>query len=206
MRNPVPAAVVFDLGGVLVDWNPRYLYRKLFAGDHARMEWFLAEVCNDRWNIQQDAGRPFADAVAELAARWPAEAALIRAFHERWEEMLAGPIDGTVAILEDLADAGTPLYALTNWSAETFPIARRRFGFLGRFKAIAVSGELKIIKPDRAMFDHVLGLSGTAPGETVFIDDNATNVAAAAALGFVALRFESPERLRRDLAGLGLLG
>lgn len=203
---PVPGAVVFDLGGVLVDWNPRHLYRKLFDGDNARMEWFLAEVCNDAWNMQQDAGRPFAVAVAEACGRWPAEAALVRAFHERWEEMIAGPIDGTVAILDELAAAGVPLYALTNWSAETFPVARRRFAFLQRFAAIAVSGELGVMKPDRAIFDHVLGLSGTRPAETVFIDDSAKNVAAAATLGFVALRFDSPARLRDDLRGLGLLG
>jgi len=201
-----PDAVVFDLGGVLVDWDPRHLYRKLFAGDDARMEWFLAHVCNNDWNRQQDAGRSFAEGVRLLCAEWPEHAAMIRAYHERWPEMIAGAIDGTVDILDHLAARGTPLYALTNWSAETFALTRRRFAFLDRFAHIAVSGELKMMKPDRAIFDHVLAKSGTAPARTVFIDDSAANVAAAAALGFVALRFESPERLRRDLRGLDLLG
>jgi 2-haloacid dehalogenase len=201
---PQPSAVVFDLGGVLVDWNPRHLYRKLF-NDPARMEWFLAEVCNGDWNIRQDAGRPFAEAIKEACGRWPAEEAMIRAFHERWDEMIAGAIDGTVAILEELAAAGVPLYALTNWSAETFPRARPRFPFFERFRAIVVSGELGVIKPDPPIFEHLLRLSGTMPGQTVFIDDSAKNVAAAAALGFIALRFESPERLRGDLRELGLL-
>jgi 2-haloacid dehalogenase len=201
---PQPSAVVFDLGGVLVDWNPRHLYRKLFS-DAARMEWFLAEVCNGDWNVQQDAGRPFAEAIKEACARWPAEEALIRAFHERWDEMIAGAIDGTVAILEELAAAGVPLYALTNWSAETFPRARPRFPFFERFRAIVVSGELGVIKPDPPIFEHLLRLSGTTPGQTVFIDDSAKNVAGAAALGFIALKFDSPERLRSDLAALALL-
>jgi 2-haloacid dehalogenase len=201
---PQPSAVVFDLGGVLVDWNPRHLYRKLFS-DAARMEWFLAEVCNGDWNIQQDAGRPFAEAIKEACGRWPAEEAMIRAFHERWDEMIAGAIDGTVTILEELAAAGVPLYALTNWSAETFPRARPRFPFFDRFRAIVVSGELGVIKPDPPIFEHLLRLSGTTPGETVFIDDSAKNVAGAAALGFIALQFASPERLRGDLAALGLL-
>jgi 2-haloacid dehalogenase len=204
MPMPRPRAVVFDFGGVLVDWNPRHLYRKLFS-DPARMEWFLAEVCNNDWNIQQDAGRPFAEAIKDACARFPAEEALIRAFHERWDEMIAGAIDGTVAILEELAAAGIPLYGLTNWSAETFPRARPRFPFFERFRAIVVSGELRVIKPDPAIFEHLLRLSGTRPAETVFIDDSAKNVAGAAALGFIALRFETPEALRRDLAGLGLL-
>jgi 2-haloacid dehalogenase len=201
---PQPSAVVFDLGGVLVDWNPRHLYRKLFS-DAARMEWFLAEVCNGDWNIQQDAGRPFAEAIKEACGRWPAEEAMIRAFHERWDEMIAGAIDGTVTILEELAAAGVPLYALTNWSAETFPRARPRFPFFDRFRAIVVSGELGVIKPDPPIFEHLLRLSGTTPAETVFIDDSAKNVAGAAALGFIALQFASPERLRGDLAALGLL-
>jgi 2-haloacid dehalogenase len=203
---PQPKAVIFDLGGVLIDWNPRHLYRKLFAGDDARMEWFLAEVCNNDWNVRQDAGRPFAEAIAEASAKWPEQSALIRAFHERWDEMIAGQIDGTVAILDELHAGGMPLYALTNWSAETFPRARPRFAFFDRFRAIVVSGELKLIKPDPAIFRHALRLSGTTPAETVFIDDSAKNADAAAELGLQALRFTSPKQLRRDLTSLGLLG
>ncbi len=123
-------AVVFDLGGVLVDWDPRYLYRKLFPGDEAAMEHFLNAIIDGEWNVQQDAGRPFAEAVAEASARHPQHAALIKAFDSRWEEMLAGPIHGTVALLDSLRQRGVPLYGLTNWSQEKFPIARARFDFL----------------------------------------------------------------------------
>ena len=200
-----PDTVVFDLGGVLIDWNPRYLYRKLFAADEAGMERFLAEVCNGDWNEQQDAGRPFADAVALLVARHPDLRPLIEAYDRRWPEMLGGPIDGTVALLGELKAIGRPLYALTNWSAEKFPIARERYGFLGWFQGILVSGEERMKKPDPAIFRLMAARFGLAPGRTVYIDDAPHNVAAADALGFRALRFTGPERLRLDLAELGLI-
>ena len=140
-------AVVFDLGGVLIDWNPRHLYRKLLPDD-ASIEEFLAEVCTSEWNYQQDAGRTVAEAVGELSGRHPDKAPLIAAYYERWEEMLGGAIEASVALLEELDAAGVPLYALTNWSRETFPIARRRFPFLERFRGIVVSGEEGAAKPD----------------------------------------------------------
>ncbi len=198
-------AVVFDLGGVLVDWNPRYLYAKLFPGDAAGMEAFLAEVCSQDWNARQDGGRPFAEGVAELSARHPDKAELIAAYDHRWAEMLAGPIAGTVAVLNELAAAGRPLYALTNWSAEKFPIARRRFGFLEHFTGIVVSGEVGLVKPEPAIFAHLCQSHGLAPERAVFVDDAADNVAAAAQFGFRAVQFHSPEQLRVDLAALGLL-
>lgn len=199
-------AIVFDLGGVLIDWNPRHLYRKLFDGDDAAMEAFLSEICTQAWNEEQDGGRPFADAVALLAARHPEHAELIRAYDERWEEMLAGPIEGTVAVLAALRNRGVPLYALTNWSAEKFPIARRRFDFLAWFEDIVVSGEIGLKKPDPQIFRHLFDRHGLSPAETLFIDDSERNVTAAAELGMPALRFRSPEALRLDLAALGLLG
>ncbi len=201
MKNP--DTVVFDLGGVLVDWNPRHLYRKLIA-DEAEREWFLNNVCTPDWNVRQDAGRPIAEANAEAIARHPGKADLIRAFYERFDEMMAGPIQGTVDILERLHAAGTPLYALTNWSAETFPIGRRRFAFLGRFRHVTVSGELKLIKPDPAIYRHVLAQAKKPAEACVFIDDSPKNVEAARALGFHGLHFEGPEKLARDLAALGL--
>jgi 2-haloacid dehalogenase len=124
-------SVVFDLGGVLIDWNPRYLYRKLFGGDEAAMEHFLAHVCNNAWNLAQDGGRRWADAIDVLSAEHPHHRPMIAAYRERWEEMLNGPIHGTVDVLAELKDKGVPVYALTNWSAETFPIARERYDFLG---------------------------------------------------------------------------
>ena len=196
---------MFDLGGVLVNWNPRHLYRKLFAGDEAAMESFLANVCTAEWNERQDAGRSFADAVAELLPRHADKAALIEAFGQRFDEMIAGPIDGTVEILADLKRAGVPRYGLTNWSAETFRPQCRRFAFLSWFDGIVVSGEEGVIKPDPRIFRILLERYRIAPEEAVFIDDNPGNAAAAAALGIHGIHFRSPDDLRRELESLGFL-
>lgn len=196
-------AVIFDLGGVLIDWNPRHLYRKLFD-DAAEMERFLAEICAPEWNLEQDRGRPWAQAIAELSARHPDRAELIAAYRGRWQEMLNGAIEGTVGILERLDAAGVPLYALTNWSAETYPHAERLYPFLGRFRAIVVSGRIGLVKPDPAIYRHAIGRFGVDPGRTLFIDDSARNVAGAEAVGLRAIRFTGPEALARDLAALGL--
>jgi 2-haloacid dehalogenase len=198
-------AVVFDLGGVLIDWNPRYLYRSLFEGDEAAMERFLAEVTTPSWNGEQDAGRPWRDAIDILTAAHPHHRDLNAAYHERWTEMLGGPIDGTVDVLSDLRDAGVRLAAVTNWSAETFPVARERYPFLGWFETIVVSGEERIAKPDAEIFRVVLQRTGLRAGETVFVDDAPANVAAAAALGFETILFRDPDALRAELQGLGLL-
>lgn len=205
-KSPAIRTVVFDLGGVLIDWNPRHMYRKLFNGDVAGMEDFLATVCTQEWNEHQDGGRSIADAEAEVLARFPDKADLIRAFYARFDEMMAGPIQGTVDILEDLHARGVPLYALTNWSAETFRHALARFRFFERFRGVVVSGRLKVKKPDRRIFEHLVETYSLAPAETVFIDDAPKNVEGARAAGLQALHFQSPERLAADLRGLGLLG
>jgi 2-haloacid dehalogenase len=202
---PPRRVVVFDLGGVLLDWNPRYLYRKLFAGDEAAMESFLANVCTPEWNERQDAGRSFADAVAALLPRHADQAELIAAFGQRFDEMIAGSIDGTVAILAELKRAGLPLFALTNFSAETFRPQRRRFEFLSWFDGIVVSGEEGVIKPDPRIFRILLERYGITPEEAVFIDDNPANAAAAAALGIHGIHFRSPGLLRGELDAIGLL-
>jgi 2-haloacid dehalogenase len=196
--------IVFDLGGVLIDWNPRHLYRKLFD-DEAAMEWFLAEVCHDAWNIEQDRGRSFAAAVEEAVLRHPDQRAMIEAYHRRWDEMIAGEITGSVTILEELAAGGYELHALTNWSAETFPAARARFAFLDRFKTILVSGDERLIKPDARIYQLLLERIGHPAQRCVYIDDSARNVAGAAALGFDAIHFTSPPALRAALVGRGLL-
>ncbi len=196
--------VVFDLGGVLVDWDPRHLYRKLIPDD-AEREHFLSVVCPPEWNVAQDAGRTISEAVAEAIGRHPDKEALIRAFYDRFDEMLAGPIAGTVDILERLHSRGTPLYALTNWSAETFPVGRRRFGFLDRFRHITVSGELKLAKPDPAIYLHVLAAARKEARQCVFIDDSPKNVEAARALGFHAIHFRNPQALGAELEQLGFL-
>lgn len=195
----VTRAVVFDLGGVLIEWDPRHLYRKLLPDD-ASVEAFLAEVCTKEWNHRQDEGRSWADAIAELTARHPDRAELIAAYHRRWEEMLGGALDGVVAILEELDAAGVPLYALTNWSRETFPIARRRFSFLERFRGIVVSGEEGVAKPDARIYRALLERYRLEPGGTLFIDDVAVNVDGARAVGMDAVLYTSPAELRRELA------
>ena len=196
--------IVYDLGGVLIDWNPRHLYRKLIE-DEAAMEWFLAEVCHSAWNEEQDRGRSFAAGVEEAAARHPDHRPLIAAYFERWAEMLAGEMDGAVAILAELKHAGYELHALTNWSAETFPFARERFAFLDWFQTILVSADVGLIKPDPAIFQLLLGRIGRTPAECLYIDDNARNVAAAAALGFDAIAFHDAAQLRDALRRRGLL-
>lgn len=196
--------VVFDLGGVLIDWDPRHLYRRLFT-DESAMEEFLATVCTPAWNAEQDRGRPFAEAVADLSARHPEHADLIAAYHERWEEMLAGAIPGSVALLEELRDADVRLLALTNWSGETFPVARERYGFLDWFDGIVVSGHERAVKPDTELFARLCRRFDVEPARALFIDDSPANVEAAARLGFRVLRFTSPEGLRADLADLGLV-
>jgi 2-haloacid dehalogenase len=196
--------VVFDLGGVLIDWNPRHLYRQLFD-DEAAMERFLAEVCHTAWNEEQDRGRTFAEAIEEAAGRFPDHRALIQAYHQRWGEMLAGPIEGSVALLAELKEAGHELHALTNWSVETFPIARERYQFLTWFESILVSGEERLIKPDPRIFQLLLERIGRTAEACVYIDDNPKNAAAAAALGFDAVHFKSPEELRAELTRLGVL-
>jgi 2-haloacid dehalogenase len=209
MPRPAPTVAVFDLGNVLIDWNPRHLYRKLFGGDDAAMEHFLATVCTQDWNERQDAGRSFAEAVEELCAVHGDQRALIEAWPQRFDEMMAGAIPGTVDILAALRARGVPLYALSNWSAETYPIAERRFDFLGWFRGVLLSGREGLKKPDPRIFALLLARFGLAPDDAVFVDDNPHNVAAAEALGIRAIHFTGPETgpstVRRELAAFGLL-
>jgi 2-haloacid dehalogenase len=198
-------AVIFDLGGVLIDWDPRYLYRRLFEDDIAAMEDFLANVCTGEWNREQDAGRSFAEAEAEAAARHPDKIELIRAWASRFDEMIPGAIDGTVAILEELKQRAVPLYALTNWSAETFAGQPARFGFLDWFDGIVVSGRERLLKPDPRIFQLLLRRYGIEPVGAVFIDDALANVDGARALGIHGIHFTGPDDLRRELVALGLI-
>ena len=197
-------AVIFDLGGVLIDWDPRYLYRKLLADDDA-VEDFLARVCTQAWNEQQDGGRPLADAVAALAAEHPDSAELIAAYYGRFDEMMLGAHEDTVAVLGDLDQRGVPLYALSNFSAETFGHARRRFPFLSRFRDIILSGDERLLKPDPRFYRLLLDRHGLVAEESVFIDDSARNVDGAAQLGIVALHFRGAAALRGELVALDLL-
>jgi 2-haloacid dehalogenase len=197
--------VIFDLGGVLIEWDPRHLYRKLFAGDEAAMEHFLATVCTHEWNRGQDAGRSFAEGARLLKAQHPDKADLIDAYGARFDEMMPGPVKGSVEILAELRKRGTPLYALTNFSAETYPRIFPRFEFLRWFRGVVVSGEVRAIKPSAEIFHALLDAYAIDPRRAVFIDDVPANAAAATALGIHGIRFTTPEALRIELVSLGLL-
>lgn len=195
---------VFDLGAVLIDWDPRHMYRTLFSDEEA-MEGFLATVCTPEWNAEQDRGRTLAEATAALVAKHPEHADLIEAYYGRWDEMLGPPITGTVEIAHELKAAGLRLVALSNWSAETFPRARHRLTFLDDFDAVLVSGTVGMIKPDPAIYQLLIERHDVDPARALFIDDSAKNVEAAAGIGFDAIRFQSPNQLRADLTARGLL-
>ena len=169
------------------------------------METFLATVCTPEWNRQQDAGRPWSEAIATLIAEHPAQRELIEAYWTRWPETLGDAIEPTVEVLAELHEAGVPLYALSNWSAETFPVARPRYAFLGWFDGIVISGEVRVSKPDRRIFEALLDRHGLEAGAILFIDDTAENIAAAEALGIRSIRFTDGPALRRELVRRGVL-
>jgi 2-haloacid dehalogenase len=196
--------VVFDIGGVLIDWNPRHLFRKVFESEE-EMEWFLANVCTYEWNVQQDGGKLFSVATAELQARFPEYSDKIALYYGRWEEMLGGEIKETVEIFHKLKSAGIPLYALSNWSHEAFPVEYERYGFMKEFDGLVVSGYEKLLKPDHAIYRVLMERYGINPEETVYIDDNKPNADAAAELGFRAIHFLSSDQLRDALRALGLV-
>lgn len=198
--------IIFDLGGVLIDWNPEYLYRKIFD-DQAKMQQFLAKVCHGDWNREQDRGRPFAEAVEERIPDYPHYETEIRAYHKRWEEMLGGAIEENVAVLEDLrVKPDIDLYAITNWSAETFPIAQREYPFLEYFQDTVVSGELKVVKPDARIYQTLLDRQPEIiPEQSIFIDDVAENIAGAEAFGIKGIHLTPDTNLREELKMLGVL-
>jgi 2-haloacid dehalogenase len=205
--RPVPSpavdAVVFDLGGVLLDWDPRHLYRKLID-DPDRLADFLDRICTGEWHMAHDLGVPTLESCQELAREHPQHADLIMAWAERGEEMIAGQIDGTVEVLADLRRAGVPCFALSNMEAETFPLRRDRFTFMRDFDGWVISGLEGIAKPDPAIFELLLSRHGLDPARTAFIDDNPGNVAAARQLGVKAIRFADPGQVRGELRALGL--
>jgi 2-haloacid dehalogenase len=197
-------AVIFDIGGVLIDWSPRYLYSKLLK-DETAIEAFLSEIGFDEWNRRLDGGGLWEPAVAELVALHPHHKALIEAAHLRWHEMLPGDIPGTVAILERLSAQGAPLYAITNYSTEKWIETRARFPFFAHFRDIVVSGDERMQKPDTGIFYLCLKRNGLEAGACVFIDDVARNIAAAKSVGIDAILFETPEKLSDDLTARGIL-
>ena len=192
--------IIFDLGGVLIDWNPEYVYLNVFDGDREKMQWFFDTICTSDWNENQDAGYPLQKATEDRVALFPEHEVLIRMFYGRWEEMLGDAIDGTVAILKSLID--NPKYkvvALTNWSHETFPIALERFEFLHWFEGIIVSGDEKTRKPFPEIYELTLERFNIKAENSIFIDDNLRNIQAAQALGINGIHFESPQALAEQL-------
>jgi 2-haloacid dehalogenase len=196
--------VVFDIGGVLLDWDPRHLYRKLFD-DEEVMDRFLEQVCTLEWHERHDRGCPIAESCEKLAAAHPEQAELIRAWGSRSEEMVAGPIDGTVQILRELRLGGVACYALSNMERESYPRRVARYPFLAWFDGAVVSGFEGVVKPDREIFELLLSRFDLRPSSTLVIDDSAPNVEGARSLGMRALRFRSPPQLRGELEQLGLL-
>lgn len=203
MTDPALKAVVFDLGGVLVDWDPRYLYCQLFD-DAAEMERFLAEVCTQTWNMEQDRGRPVAEATRLLVEQHPERRALIEAFYGRWGDMMVGSLPGAEQLFADVRDTDLGVFALSNWSAETFPVAEERFAFLSRFDDRIISGHEGVIKPEPAIFELALERFGLEPNTAVFLDDVEVNVEAANANGFIGVHFQSAEQAREALIAAGV--
>ena len=196
--------VVFDLGAVLIEWNPRHLYRKVFT-DEAQMEWFLANVCHNDWNLAQDRGRTFDEAVAEAINRHPDWKREIELYRDRWMEMVPGDIPGSVQILEELHTKGVSLYAITNWNGDTFRTTRNRFTFLNLFRDIVVSGDEKMLKPAPEIFNLLAQRNNINLTDSIFIDDSMKNVKGAEAVGMQGHHFTSPEVLAKDLRTRGLL-
>ena len=202
---PYSPSLIFDFGGVLLDWNPRHLYRKVFNGDLEQTERFLAEIGFDEWNHRQDAGRRFAEGVDELCSRFPQHCEHIRLYPVRYPETIAGPMLGTIELLYELKRRHYPLHAISNWSAETFRLVRPRYPFFDLFETILISGEVKLAKPDPRIFRMLLETIHQPAEACLLIDDSARNIAAARELGFGTIQFRSPEQLRAELETMGLL-
>lgn len=205
MENKTYETIIFDLGAVLVDWNPRYLYKKIFSSDE-ETEHFLANICTSDWNEEQDGGRSLQEATELLVVQHPSFEPQIRAFYGRWKEMLSGALEETVEILKILKDGGKyRLYALTNWSDETFPIALEEYPFLGWFEGVLVSGREKMRKPDAAFYELLLSRFEIDRATAIFIDDNLRNVKAAEAVGIESIHFISSRELKEVLEVKGIL-
>lgn len=202
---PTKKVVIFDLGNVLIRWDPRNLYRSYFGTNPTEMEWFLTHVCNASWNEMHDAGRPFSEGIRELSQTFPHYSTHIEAYFARWPEMLGGPIENNVRILRTLKSQGRPVYALTNWSHETFPFARERYDFLSLFDGIVMSGEERLIKPDPRLYQLLLSRYHLDAAECVFIDDSLANIETAKRLGIEAIHYHTTCDVQAALESLGIL-
>lgn len=200
-----PSVVVFDIGNVLIEWDPRNVYREFFGDEEELMERFLEEVCTPDWNRMMDRGLPWAEGTRILTERFPECAELIRAYRERWIEMIPGEVPGTAEVLDELTASGVPVYGLTNFSSETLALARRRFPVLDRLGHTVVSAEVGYLKPEPEIYLLLAREAGFDPADAVFVDDTAENCAGAERVGMRAIRFRGAGKLRSDLARLGAL-
>lgn len=196
-------AVIFDFGNVLVGWDPENLYRQLIPETAARKA-FLRDICSPAWNLEQDRGRPWAEAIAVRSTEFPEHAPLIRAFYDRWDEMVTGPVAEGHEVLERVVAAGIPAYGLTNWSGETYDRSGRHLPFLKHLKYVAVSGHLRMVKPDPDIYLHLLERVALPAEQCVFIDDNQANIDAARALGIKAVHFRNDGSALEELRRLGV--
>ena len=197
--------IVFDLGGVLIDWNPEYVFLKEFRGDREKMNWFFGNICTSEWNEQQDAGYSLEQATLERVALFPEHERLIRMYYGEWEQMLGYELPGTVEILKKLhQSADYSIYALTNWSGETFPVALQKFHFLSWFEGIVVSGDEKLVKPNPEIYKLLLDRYNLDAKTCVFIDDRTDNVQAAVDLGFKGIPFSNDQQLHKELQNLSV--
>lgn len=198
--------IIFDLGGVLIDWNPEYVFREVIP-DAERRQFFFDNICTHDWNVEQDAGRPLSVATQLLVDQFPDWETEIRTYYDRWEDMLGGPIHDTVDLLRELRENGQHrLLALTNWSNETFPVALARYDFLHWFEGIVVSGDEKTRKPFADIYHILLNRYEVAPARAVFIDDGIKNVHGAEAVGIRGIHFQGADALRTALREMGVLG
>jgi len=198
-------AILFDFGNVLLEWNPRHVYRRYFPNNEAAMEQFLHEVNFMDWNAQQDKGRPFAEGVAALSKQFPQYSELIQAYQDHWKDSIGASIEGTIEIMKRLKKAGYSVYGLSNWSAETFPHVREKYDFFDLLDGIIISGDVGAIKPEPEIFDLALRRIGRPAYECVFIDDAPANIEQARKMGFATILFQSPDQLEKELHKLQLL-
>lgn len=203
MPSPIKA-IIFDFGGVLLQWDPHKLYHRFFA-QAGQIDQFLAEINFPSWNAEQDRGRPFAEGISELSGQFPQYAHLIRAYYDYWEDSIVGSIPGTVEILRELKEAGYSLYGLSNWSAETYPRVRHKYDFFNLFEQIILSGDVKLIKPDPAIFNLALQKIGCSARECLLIDDSEANIITGKQMGFTTILFSSSEQLRIELHQMNVL-
>lgn len=201
MISPIQA-IIFDFGNVLLTWDPRNLYQHFFPNDAEGMERFLSEVNFADWNLRQDRGRPFAEGIAVLSQEFPHYSHLIQAYYDRWIDSVEGPVTGTVSVLKRLKQAGYPLYGLSNWSAETFPHARKKYDFFNLLDDMVISGEVGHVKPDPEIYHILLNKIGRPAQECLLIDDSPVNIHQAQKMGFAAIHFQSPEQLETQLRDL----